>query len=322
MSKLISVVLPTYNRARLLGPAIRSVLAQTYGDLELIVVDDCSPDDTRAVVESFHDPRIVYLRNTSNLKLPGSLNAGFERSRGVYLTWTSDDNLYAPDAFREMAQALEAAKCDFVFADYYEFADLDEASGAPLEPRHRRLPDAGAVDDGNRIGACFMYTRRVYEAIGSYDPELFLVEDYDYFMRISRRFSMHHVARPLYYFRRHDDSLYLSRYCEVKAADVLVRYRNGFLDEPQALAVVVDLVMRNVERLRNPLLRGLYLSTQRTSWCLTVACKAMVARYLASRLRRELFAILRPFASREIPFQEAKTLLERLLQRAAAIRYS
>lgn len=322
MSALVSVVLPTYNRARLLGHAMRSVLAQTHRDLELIVIDDCSPDDTRAVVESFGDPRIVYARNATNLKLPGSLNAGFERSRGTLLTWTSDDNLYAPGALREMVQALETARCDFVFADYYEFADLDETSGTPLEPRHRPLPDSGAVENGNRIGACFMYTRRVYEAIGAYDPELFLVEDYDYFMRVSRRFSMHHIARPLYYFRRHDDSLYLSRFCEVKAADVLVRYRNGFLDEPQALGVVVDLVMRNVERLRNPLLRGLYLAARRTSWRLTVACKAMVARYVARRLRAELYAILRPFASKEIPFKDAKALLEHLLQRTAAIQYS
>jgi glycosyltransferase involved in cell wall biosynthesis len=59
---LVSVILPTYNRASLLGRAIRSVLAQTYTNLELIVVDDCSPDATRDVVRSFDDPRLRYLR--------------------------------------------------------------------------------------------------------------------------------------------------------------------------------------------------------------------------------------------------------------------
>ena len=86
------------------------------------------------------------------------------------------------------------------------------------------------LEKGNHIGACFMYTRGVYEAVGEYDPELFLVEDYDYFMRIAKRFRMCHLAEPslyLYYFRRHDDALYVSRFCEVKASDVLVATRTG-----------------------------------------------------------------------------------------------
>ncbi len=91
---LVSIVLPTYKRAHVLPSAIRSVLNQTYTNLELIVVDDNSPDDTRDVVASFGDPRIRYVRNEPNLKLPRALNRGFSLARGEYLTWTSDDNLY------------------------------------------------------------------------------------------------------------------------------------------------------------------------------------------------------------------------------------
>jgi glycosyltransferase involved in cell wall biosynthesis len=321
-SPLVSVVLPTYNRARLLGHAIRSVLAQTHSNLELIVVDDCSPDDTRAVVESFDDRRIVYARNPTNLKLPRSLNAGFERARGQYMTWTSDDNLYEPDALRQMVEAIRAEACDFVFADYYEFADHEAETGKPLDFRHRKLPDAMAVEKGNRIGACFLYTRRVFEEIGPYDPELFLVEDYDYFMRISKRFRMRHIPRPLYYFRRHDDSLYLSRFCEVKAADVLVRYKNGYLSEPEALGVLVELIIRNIERLRNPLLRWTYLVLKDTSFRLTASFKAIMQRYLANRLECEVVQILRGFGSKQITFREARSSLENLLRRMATIQYS
>lgn len=319
---LVSVVLPTYNRARLLGHAIRSVLAQTHSNLELIVVDDCSPDDTRAVVASFDDRRIVYARNPTNLKLPSSLNSGFERARGQYLTWTSDDNLYEPDALRQMVEAVRAEGCDFVFADYYEFAELEAETGKPLDFRRRKLPDAMAVEKGNRIGACFLYTRTVLEEIGPYDPELFLVEDYDYFMRINKRFRMHHIPRPLYYFRRHDDSLYLSRFCEVKAADVLVRYKNGYLSEPEALGVVVELIINNIERLQNPLLRWTYLVLKETSFRLTVSYKAMMQRHLVSRLEGEVVQILRRFGSKQIAFREAKSLLENLLRRMASIQYS
>jgi glycosyltransferase involved in cell wall biosynthesis len=319
---LVSVVLPTYNRAALLRHAMASVLAQTYPNLELIVVDDCSTDDTRAVVQSFSDPRVVYLRNASNLKLPRSLNAGFERARGRYLTWTSDDNLYEADALRQMVQAIEAGECDFVFADYYDFADFDAQLGKPLDFRHRKLPDARPVEDGNRIGACFLYTRRVYEETGVYDPELFLVEDYDYFMRVSKRFRMLHIAKPLYYFRRHEASLYVSRFCEVRAADLLVRYKNGFLDDADAVRVLVELVMKNLERLNNPLLRWAYLALKDTSYRLTRSYRAMMKRYLAVRLKSEVARILAMFGSRQIDFQEAKRMLETLLRRMAGIQYS
>ena len=103
---LVSIVLPTYNRAHLLGHAIRSVLAQMYRNLELIVVDDNSKDDTPSVVRSFDDARIRCVRNDPNLKLPAALNRGFSLARGELLTWTSDDNLYAPAAIGKMAAAL------------------------------------------------------------------------------------------------------------------------------------------------------------------------------------------------------------------------
>jgi glycosyltransferase involved in cell wall biosynthesis len=191
-SALVSVVLPTYNRAHLLGHAIRNVLDQTWRNLELIVVDDNSRDETTAVVRSFDDARVVYVRNDQNLRLPRALNRGFELSRGDFLTWTSDDNLYVEDAIERMVAVLQQGNSDFVFADYFHFSRLDEATGKPLDARHIRLPPIPKLEESNSVGACFMYTRRVYETVGAYDPELFLVEDYDYFMRIQERFRVQH----------------------------------------------------------------------------------------------------------------------------------
>ena len=98
----VSIVLPTYKRAHVLAGAIRSVLRQSFARLELIVVDDNSPDNTREVVASFDDPRIRYVRNDPNLKLPRALNRGFALARGAYLTWTSDDNFYGETAIVRM----------------------------------------------------------------------------------------------------------------------------------------------------------------------------------------------------------------------------
>jgi glycosyltransferase involved in cell wall biosynthesis len=210
-SPLVSIVLPTYKRAHLLAQAMRSVLDQTHANLELIVVDDNSPDDTAAVVQSFDDPRIRYVKNDPNLKLPRALNRGFSMARGEYLTWTSDDNLLEPTAIEKMVAVLAANDCDFVYADYWLFSEQD-ADGRPLAPQQIRQPSTLQLDKGNHIGACFMYTRKLYEAVGDYDPELFLVEDYDYFLRAARQFRFCHLAEPLYYFRRDDATLYCSRF--------------------------------------------------------------------------------------------------------------
>ena len=95
-SPKISVVLPVYNGERYLRESLDSILAQTMGDFELIVVDDCSTDATSVILAEYavRDSRIRIIRNAENQKLPRSLNIGFAEARGEYLTWTSDDNVY------------------------------------------------------------------------------------------------------------------------------------------------------------------------------------------------------------------------------------
>lgn len=318
---LVSIVLPTYKRARVLPHAIRSVLAQTYRHWELIVVDDNSPDDTAQVVAGFADPRIQYLRNTPNLKLPRALNRGFGVARGELLTWTSDDNLYAPDAIEKMVARLRQGDCDFVYADYWLFADID-ASGNALEKRHEKLPTHLQLEKSNHIGACFMYSRRAYEAVGDYDPDLFLVEDYDYFIRLAKAVRTAHLPEPLYYFRRHDDSLFCARYCEVKSADILVRFKNGLLDEPGARAAVVALLLKDLDGIKQPLLRWLGGFARRTSYRLTVAHEGLCRRHLAATTGPAVADILRRYRQGGLAFNDAKAELMALMQRAGTVAYT
>jgi len=317
---LVSIVLPTYKRAHVLTSAIQSVLNQTYTNLELIVVDDNSPDATRDVVTSFSDPRIRYVRNEPNLKLPRALNRGFSLARGEYLTWTSDDNLYGENAIQRMAEVLQEGNCDFIYADYYLFTDLDP-DGGPLDIHHDKLPDKVQLEKGNHIGACFMYTRGVYEAVGEYDPELFLVEDYDYFMRIAKRFRLCHIPEPLYYFRRHDDALYCSRFCEVKASDVLVRYKNGLLSEAGVLEAVVALLLRNSDNLKNPFLRWSDHAVRQFSFRLGTLHRKMLTEYLRRRLRSRVGALLEGYRSKRITFGSAKDALCSLMKELGTIAY-
>lgn len=176
----ISVALPVFNGARYLDESIRSVVAQTRRDWELIIVDDASTDATPLILEQWRarDPRIRVIRNDRNLMLAGALNVAFRAARGALLTWTSDDNIYEPEALAVMARALVASTdIDLVYCD---LAEIDE-SGA--ETARRELPDPDGLLFRNCVGACFMYRRAVHDHLGGYDEAYLLSEDYDYWLR-------------------------------------------------------------------------------------------------------------------------------------------
>jgi glycosyltransferase involved in cell wall biosynthesis len=220
----VSIVLPVYNGEARVRQAIASCLQQTYEEIELVVVDDCSTDRTPEVVKSFNDPRIVYIRNRRNAGLPRALNIGFASASGDYLTWTSDDNEYAPTAIAEMLRALqESPQADFVYADY---TAQFESTG---ETELRKLPDEPALDRANTIGACFLYTRRVYQAVGDFDPRMPLVEDYDYWIRVSKRFRMKHLAKDLYLYRYHAKSLTSTKLHQARVLNGVLMFKHGFI---------------------------------------------------------------------------------------------
>ena len=117
----ISVILPVYNGEKYVGNAIESVLNQSYKNIELVIVNDCSTDNTLQIVENYakNDARVKVYSNETNQKLPKTLNNGFDKASGEYLTWTSDDNTYHLDALKKMADVLDNnSDIDLVYADF------------------------------------------------------------------------------------------------------------------------------------------------------------------------------------------------------------
>jgi glycosyltransferase involved in cell wall biosynthesis len=212
---LVSIVLPTHNGARYLRDAIDSCIAQTYKQWELIVVDDASTDDTPCIIADYvaRDGRISSVRNLKNCRLPGSLNRGFARARGELFTWTSDDNIYRPHALENMVGfLLENPDIALVYTDFSEIDEAGQILGSGLTGPVQELA-LGCV-----IGACFLYRRVVDEQLGGYDESMFLVEDYDFWLRASTRFKLARLEQDLYMYRRHSQSLTQTRPEEVREA--------------------------------------------------------------------------------------------------------
>ena len=103
----VSVIIPTYNRAHLVGRAIRSVLNQTYQDFEIIVVDDGSTDNTEEVVKSFNDPRIRYIRHEKNRGGSAACNTGIRAARGEYIAFQDSDDEWLPEKLEKQMQVFE-----------------------------------------------------------------------------------------------------------------------------------------------------------------------------------------------------------------------
>jgi len=200
----ISIVLPTYNGSKYIDASIDSCLAQTFKDFELIIVNDCSTDDTASIIESYaaKDSRIKVIHNVFNKKLPLSLNEGFNVARGIYHTWTSDDNYYAPHALQVLFETLEKDKSiDFIYSDYTIINDKSEVTGKRT---------FGDINEKLFQGcsACFLYKEEIYKANNGYNPSAFLIEDYDFFLRAFLQFKVLYLNKyDLYYYREHESSL-------------------------------------------------------------------------------------------------------------------
>ncbi len=220
----VSIVLSTYNGSKYLSTSIKSCLNQTYKNIELIIVDDCSADETPAIVRSFDDPRIRYFRNETSQRLPKSLNIGFARAAGEYLTWTSDANEYFEDAIETMVSCLQENKeYDFVYANYWTYFVGTETKVL------QQLPEISRLHKQNCVGPCFLYTRKVNESIGGYSSQLELVEDYDYWIRISRKFKMFHYQQPLCIHSERSHSLKSARQRSIILLENVLKYQNGFI---------------------------------------------------------------------------------------------
>lgn len=203
---LISIVLPTYNGSKFIRTSIDSCLKQAFRNIELIIVNDCSTDDTPQIIEAYaqQDSRIRIIHNEHNKKLPLSLNIGFDTARGKYHTWTSDDNYYAPEALQTLADILENNPgYDLVYTDYTLIDDDGKTFG---KRTFNNIYDGFTQWLG--CGACFLYKAEVYTANNGYNPSAFLIEDYDFFMRAFLQFRLYyHNAYHLYYYREHPGSL-------------------------------------------------------------------------------------------------------------------
>jgi glycosyltransferase involved in cell wall biosynthesis len=186
--ELVSIVIPCYKGARYLPEAIQSCLGQTYRSLEVIVVDDASPDDCAQIAQGYanQDSRIRVVRRKHNGGVSRAFNTGFDVARGRYLSRLAQDDVFRPDAIQRMKEYLEShAEIGLVYCDMQRIDDRGERLDVwpTAEPEQALL----YVDN---IGLCVMWTREAWETIEPFDPAFDSAEDFEYWLRLKKEFAI------------------------------------------------------------------------------------------------------------------------------------
>ncbi len=202
----VSVIVPTFNRARLLRAALDSALAQTLPDLEVIVVDDGSTDDTTAVLAAVGDARLRCLQQ-AHRGVSAAVNRGLAVARGAYVARLESDDLWLPDLLALLVAVLDARP--EVGVAYAKGQPMD-AAGRPLPQTHgmpqRFADDAlrSMVYEDFTCNVATLARRASVERAGGYDESLPANEDWDLWLRIAAHDQFAFVDRVLARFRLHD----------------------------------------------------------------------------------------------------------------------
>jgi glycosyltransferase involved in cell wall biosynthesis len=195
---LISVVIPTRDRSRRLLMTLRSALAQRAVALEVVVVDDGSQDDTYEMVTHLGDPRVRIMRNESPRGESGARNRGLSETRGVWVAFLDDDDLWAPDKLSRQLQALLETGREWAYTgDIVVDGELRIVHGTPPPPpeelmaslRHHNSVPSGASN--------VVVSSKLLSRVGPFDPGLKRTADWDMWLRLAQEGPPAWVRSPL-----------------------------------------------------------------------------------------------------------------------------
>lgn len=204
----VSVIIPTYNRAHTVSRAIQSVLNQTYQDFEIIVVDDCSTDNTEEVVKGFNDSRICYIRHEQNRGGSAARNTGIRIARGEYIAFLDSDDEWLPNKLAEQMRVFYSDRnCGAVYTDL-----LHVCKDGHAEVHKGYHPEGWILKDllvTNVVGSAssVVVKRECFKVVGLFDEKLPSCQDWDMWIRIAKHYTFRSIPEPLVKYLWHQEQI-------------------------------------------------------------------------------------------------------------------
>jgi glycosyltransferase involved in cell wall biosynthesis len=210
MSK-ISVIVPTFNSAHFLPDCMDSLLTQTIGDFEVIVVDDASIDNTKEVIDRYFTSflgRLKYIRLEHRVGRGQIRNVGIEQAKGKYIAFLDADDAYLPEKLEVQSRYLDehpevvGVSCNY----HYCNANLEPQSVTKGLPTYFGTLLGNHYKDFEHGTVAMMLRRDVIEKVGTFDGRITRGQDTDLFIRMARHYRMDFIGVPLFMYRLHDEN--------------------------------------------------------------------------------------------------------------------
>ena len=217
----ISVIIPSYNSGKFLNEAIESVVNQTYKNLEIIIVNDGSIDDTEKIAKEWQekDKRVRYLKYQSNRGLPAARNTGIKNSQGDYLAFLDADDIWLPSKLETQLEKIKETKSDLIFSNWYIWSAKSNHKSLAITKKiflgslnQSRLLCLFIRRNLGNPSTALLKKEKLFE-VGFFDEELFSSEDYDLWLRfILKGGKISFINQPLIYYRKHSEQMTTNDY--------------------------------------------------------------------------------------------------------------
>ncbi len=259
----VSVIIPTYNRARLIGRAIQSVLDQTYQNFEIIVVDDGSTDNTIKVIRYFQkiDKRIRYIRHDNNKGGSAARNTGIKAAQGDYIAFQDSDDEWFPEKLRKQMRLFAKAPVE-VGVVYTGFWRIENGKKNYIPWPWIAKKDGSVHEEllkGNFVTTQSIVTRKeCLEKAGMFDERLPRLQDWELVIRLSLYYDFKCIDEPLLNSFYTPDSISANNAAHIIALkSILLKYFDDFAKHKKALSMVYFQIGNSL-RLNGDFISGRY----------------------------------------------------------------
>lgn len=200
MRPLVSIILPTYNRADFLRRSIDSVLNQTFCDFELIIVDDASTDSSKEVIDTFDDQRIIYLEHERNLGGSAARNTGIRAARGNFIAFQDSDDEWLPEKLEKQMKIMEDAPANVgvVYTGFWRInGDNKEYIPGPAQQVKEGNINQELLKGNFVTTQAVLVKKECFQEAGLFDETLPRLQDWELFLRLAKHFEFRYIPEPL-----------------------------------------------------------------------------------------------------------------------------
>jgi glycosyltransferase involved in cell wall biosynthesis len=208
----VSVIIPAYNAGKFLEETVRSVLSQSYADLEIIICDDGSTDNTAAVAASVHDARVKYIHQ-QNAGVSAARNNGAAHATGKFLAFLDADDLFYPGNLSRKVEALvKNPEAGMAFADCDVIDGSSRKTGEVLTGKPENILENLLLWNGTVVPgpSSVLVTREAFEKVNGFDTQFSTAADQDFFFRVAHQFSCVRVPAVLTAYRKHGHNMHMN----------------------------------------------------------------------------------------------------------------